>query len=155
MNKEAGLFSLRSCRFDFIYVRERVNGKRPYISMATASRPLRDDPAVIMKKPFLTFLSSLRCGIGPMLKMVMIFGYVIIGSMMLHCFSDTEIRSILCILTFLLMDPSPTFEIAKKELIAGLEGLLDKKITQGKDFSSYQLIINKQRSENCPNGFRL
>ena len=44
-------------------------------------------------------------------------------------------------------EPSPTFEIAKKELIAGLQGLLDKKINEGKDFSSYQLIINKKRSE--------
>jgi len=44
-------------------------------------------------------------------------------------------------------EPSPTFEIAKKELIGGLQGLLDKKINEGKDFSSYQLIINKKRSE--------
>jgi alpha-glucuronidase len=44
-------------------------------------------------------------------------------------------------------EPSPTFEIAKKELITGLQGLLDKKINEGKDFSSYQLIINKKRTE--------
>src|SRR5215510_7982837 len=44
-------------------------------------------------------------------------------------------------------EPTPRFKIVKKELIAGLQGLLDKKINQRKDFSSYQLIIIKQRSE--------
>ena len=39
---------------------------------------------------------------------------------------------------------SPTLSVAKQELINGLEGLLGKKINEGKDFSSYQLIIEKK-----------
>ncbi len=46
-----------------------------------------------------------------------------------------------------LKETSPTFEIAKEELIHGLQRLLGKNITEGKDFSSNQLIINKKRSE--------
>lgn len=42
--------------------------------------------------------------------------------------------------------PSLTFEIAKKELIRGLQGMLDKKISEGKCYSSYQLIIYKRTS---------